>query len=151
MAGIFGGLNELLFGKAPQYQAPEMLIGEEDINKLIDATRSLGRKNIMDTLGQSQRQATEFLAGQGLSDTGGIPMQMWGNVQKEAFGRIGNLETSLLGQRFDMMSMLQQMLNQQAAMKYQSDVYGYQSGKGFGESLLDIGGMFGLSKLLNKK
>jgi hypothetical protein len=148
MAGLLGGLKDLLFGEAPKYQAPEVQISGADIDKLINLMRSRGSSEIFKALGESQRSGTEMMASQGLLGTGGIPAQLRGQLQAGAFGAIGGLESNLGGLQLGSKLQLQQLLNQNAMAEFQADFAGYQSGVDSGTGLLDLGSSAALLALL---
>jgi hypothetical protein len=151
MAGLLSGLNSMLFGEAPKYKAPQSVIGAGDIDRLIELMRTQGTKSIMDALGESKQQGAEFMAGQGLAGTGGIPAQMWSQLQGKAFGQLGEMETNLGGLKFNSLMQLQQLMQQQAMQQYQADMGTYQEDKSGMGDILDLGGSFAMLKYLSPK
>ena len=144
MADIFSGLRGITGGKAPEYKTPQSVISASDIDRLIELMRTQGKKSIMSALGQSQQQGAEFMAGQGLAGTGGIPAQMWGQLQSKAFGQLGEMETGLGGMRLNSLTQLQQMANQQAGQKYGYDLSKWQMESGRSDDTMDLLGQFAM-------
>lgn len=139
-------LMNFAFGTPPQYEAPSTYINEQDINSLIDATRSRGLQSIRNGISQASMNAAEAIGARGMAGTGGIPAQVMGNIQSQGLGAITDLNLGLTQQRMSLLNLLQQQETRNAEMEYQSEWNGFAANRQLLTDIADVGGSFALTK-----
>lgn len=141
------GLSDIIgsiFGNAPEYKAPRALINESDIDRLINATRSLGLRDIQAGMNEANRSAGEVLGARGMSGTGGIPAQIAGSIGQAGISQMANMDLGLLQQRTSLLQALQQYNQQNAMFGYQGELTGWQANRQMLSDLMDLGGSFAM-------
>lgn len=147
-AGMGVGALGSMIDKAPEYQAPSTYISSDDIDRLINLSRKHGLAGLRSRLGESHKRGAEMMAGQGMAGTGGIPAQVWGQVESGAYEAEADLELGLSQQKMEMLFNMQGMENQNAWNEYQSKMAGWGKRHDTYESLMDVGGMATLTSFM---